>query len=497
MLMRRSRGPYWDDDHCTTFMRFVKKGKLVEMRAELASHSEQEREVLTNASERGISVLMVAIRHEYPYVVRLLLENSANPTYMNPFTKRLCSPMVFAIEGESTLILKLVSQAYLAKKVKGEHGFISAQQLQADFEKQHQSKAVRMLIQLYADLDLREFLDGVAHDFRLEPAQTLQDLIQLAAYAKRFHMRLRDTEPSAAAQMTEASERMQLAAAGCCSALGPLKDGLGRFEVDELMRCAKGFAALKTAMQYNCRSFVAQPELQAFIGRTWRGPLLERLVNEQDYTSYLRGAPWVVLSLVLNLLLLPLAALLPSLETVVYEWLADTYQKARVERSTDAQFSRRRRSAQLTRSMLGRMARTRGLGGLTWRRTGASSPDRGSNGASGMSSVSVESSISAESSAESSASMPAEGGADGDDGATGRSYQTPAAFELYLMRVPAFKYGTRLVSTFGLATILSLYIDFRDNSPNGKLATLSMLLWAGASPPCFEHELPARLCTHV
>ena len=59
-----------------------------------------------------------------------------------------------------------------------------------------------------------------------------------------------------------ASARLQLAAAGCLVSLGRLQDGLGRYEVSELLLSPLGEAAIKLAIRHRCKHFLSQPPVQ-------------------------------------------------------------------------------------------------------------------------------------------------------------------------------------------------------------------------------------------
>ena len=63
---------------------------------------------------------------------------------------------------------------------------------------------------------------------------------QLAAATERKAWSLASTDPFTADELTASSSRLQLAAAGCLSAIGSQKDGLLRFEVDEIFRSPRG-----------------------------------------------------------------------------------------------------------------------------------------------------------------------------------------------------------------------------------------------------------------
>ena len=89
---------------------------------------------------------------------------------------------------------------------------------------------------------------------------------------------------------------------------------------DELLRSPLGHMALSEALRLNCQIFVAQPEVQAYVRREWRGALLAAALNGkrglsvQLFCALLYGAAFVC-----NLLLLPLVTALPCVEGILYE----------------------------------------------------------------------------------------------------------------------------------------------------------------------------------
>jgi hypothetical protein len=213
------------------------------------------------------------------------------------------------------------------------------------------------LIDVYATVRIAELSVGIAHNFQNRPGETLLDLIELAASAQRKAMRLRATDAIAADEMHDLSSRLQLAAAACLSCLGTLKDVLGRcrhrhgpshgpplapqrvlasqpwwvrgtrgrYEVDQILLSRRGFAALDAALRFECKVFLAQPLVQAFVCREWRGPLLDSLyVRERPSSELLLRALVALIAIAVNTLLLPIVSLVPLLETLVFECLADS-----------------------------------------------------------------------------------------------------------------------------------------------------------------------------
>ena len=90
------------------------------------------------------------------------------------------------------------------------------------------------------------------------PAQTLLDLIDLAAATQRMAMRERANNPVKADGLVSSSARIQLAAAGLLHAIGALKDNLGRYECDELLGSPMGQASLLVALKNKGRIYLTQ-----------------------------------------------------------------------------------------------------------------------------------------------------------------------------------------------------------------------------------------------
>ena len=308
------------------FLGFVDNGNFRAMKTALTYLSPVDAKVLANAVNRkGFSALILSIRHEYPNCTKLLLEHGADPNFTCCIGKDpKATPLRLAIKTNRPYIVKPVAEFYLRKNYMDKGMFLSARELESLFDSPLEAQmARRTLVDIYANMDISSMVEGVVADFRMGPALLLRDLLELAAAAQRKAMRLRSREPLAADHLSAASARLQLVAAGCLRAIGTLKDELGRYEVDELLRSPIGYDALKTATRYNLRTFVAQPECQGFLRREWRGPLLDKVI-EGGYGLPLQlfHLLFFCSALVGCLILLPLGALCPFLETYTYENLA-------------------------------------------------------------------------------------------------------------------------------------------------------------------------------
>jgi hypothetical protein len=129
-------------------------------------------------------------------------------------------------------------------------------------QENHKTTLRRQLVQVYADMSIDKLVHGVPRNFVAAPAQTLLDLLTLAASTMRMSIRLRVANPAKSADLATSSNRIQLAAAGCLRTISTLKDGLGRYECDEILSSPLGLAALAMALKNKGRAFLTQPEAQ-------------------------------------------------------------------------------------------------------------------------------------------------------------------------------------------------------------------------------------------
>eukprot|EP00966_Prymnesium_polylepis_P233019 5389282-Prymnesium_polylepis.1 len=63
-------------------------------------------------------------------------------------------------------------------------------------------------------------------------------------------------------------------------------------------RSRRGEAAIKLAVHHSCTSLLAQPPVQAFLTREWRGPLLQDAIEDDSVTKQARGDEVVVVVVV-------------------------------------------------------------------------------------------------------------------------------------------------------------------------------------------------------
>ena len=112
-------------------------------------------------------------------------------------------------------------------------------------------------------LSAESLVQGVPKYFDAHPTHTLLDLIELAAATQRMAIRIRMHNPSRSDDLLSASSRIQYVAAGCLRTVGVLKDSLGRYECDEMLRSPFGQQALECALKQSCRIFLTQPEVQS------------------------------------------------------------------------------------------------------------------------------------------------------------------------------------------------------------------------------------------
>ena len=101
-----------------------------------------------------------------------------------------------------------------------------------------------------------------------------------------------------------------------------MQDGLGRFEVEELLQVPLGEDAIKLAIRFSCKHVLSQPPVQSLLTREWRGPLFDGIVEgtDTDLSWLLACLSWL-LAAAANLVLLPLVAACPPLESQLVRYL--------------------------------------------------------------------------------------------------------------------------------------------------------------------------------
>ena len=333
--LSRSSGNLSDE---VRFSRAVSAGRYAECLDMInACASGEERAHLVNTSSEDLkdkSVLMAAITFEYPSIVRLLLTHGADPT----FKVNGSSALNCAVESNRPYICKLVMEAYITEAFLSRDLFMSSRELESHFANPaERTVARRFLVDVYASMSVEELVRGVPRDFLHAPGQVLVDLMELAAATQRKARRMRAFEPIVSDDLSAASDRIQLVAAGCLRSVGDIKDGLGRWQTDELLRTPRGVQALRTAIMFECRAFLSQPEVQKFVAREWHGPLLNGAQGTSHRAQHLAC---LFSSAVGCILLLPLVALFPFVDSIVF----DALSKHKVESAKMRVSSKRRAS---------------------------------------------------------------------------------------------------------------------------------------------------------
>lgn len=305
------------------FLALAQHGRLSLLRELLSALDASSRsERLKAVDEYGNTALLLAIGYEYPNVAALLLKYpEADPLHKNArghtalsLAARSKRPYIISsvlsrllgvdrLERGELVTFPMLSQILLTPTVRGGGA-------------PREAFARHTLIDLYCELGIDQLSLCVVGAFKQLPATCLYDVIEMAAALQLRSRSVREYDSFRSDELEAASARMQLAAAGCLMNLGKLKDRLGRFEVEQLLKSPRGEAAIKLAIRHSCKQFLSQPPVQAFLTSEWHGPLLHHIFEAADGDlSHLASGCFVwVLVLVLNLLLLPFLAAAPPLE---------------------------------------------------------------------------------------------------------------------------------------------------------------------------------------
>ena len=294
---------------------------LSQLRERLAKLDKAKRhQQLQEEDEHGNTALLLAVMYEYPNVASLLLQcEETDPMHANSqgvtalsLAARTRRPFVVSAVLHRLLSVDRLERGELVtypglSKVLGLVDGGGAVSL---------ALARQNLVDLLAELSLDALSRCVVRAFKRLPGKCLYDCIELAAAIQLRSRAVHAYDAFRADELEAASARLQLAVAGCLTSLGPLKDGLGRFEVDVLLQTPLGEAAIKLAIRHSCKHFLSQPPVQALLTRVWRGPLFDAIVDgtEADFCRHAgRYVVWLLAALA-NLLLLPLIAAYPPLE---------------------------------------------------------------------------------------------------------------------------------------------------------------------------------------
>ncbi|KAL1519631.1 hypothetical protein AB1Y20_023142 [Prymnesium parvum] len=303
------------------FLHLARQGELPAIRAFLDTLDEDNRRrCLTAVDPNGDTALFLAIQYEYPNVVALLLQDK----WTNPMQKnhKGQNGLNLAARSNRPFVIRTLLHRLLAVEKLQRGELVTFRHLAQILQAKRGQPSIRfalarsVLVDVYSKLGVDELARCVVNDFKRHPASCLYDCVSLAG-AIRVHARAaRSLDHVRADDLDATSARLQLAAAGCLSELYTLKDGLGRYEVDELLLTPLGEAAIKLAVRHSCTSLLAQPPVQAFLTREWRGPLLQSVIDnaDSDLSRLTVGIiMWVFVAL-LNLLFLPFLAAMPHLE---------------------------------------------------------------------------------------------------------------------------------------------------------------------------------------
>lgn len=209
------------------FCELVRKGKTAQVKDALEGQPN-----LAHARDKGgIPVLMIAVEDERPIMTRLLVQHGAIPTVKCQIPGREThTPLAASLRQSRPFITKLLVERYLQIEFFDKNMFLSLRQLVDNFPLPWEKRILRRaLVEIYADMHVTFMLHGIARDFRAQPAQTLLDLIELAAATQRMSLRIKHYDPLRADQLIMSSNKLQLAASACVHSLGNLKDGLGRY----------------------------------------------------------------------------------------------------------------------------------------------------------------------------------------------------------------------------------------------------------------------------
>ena len=228
----------------------------------------RQAERLRAEDEYGNTALLLAITFEYPNVAALLLQyKETDPLHKNA---RGYTALSLAARSKRPFVISCVLNRLLGveRLAKGELVTfpILAQVIRTAGRGGHavsESFARHTLIDLYTELGLDELALCVVAAFKRHPATCLYDCVEMAAAVQLRSRFVRGYDSFRSDELEAASARLQLAAAGCLVSLGRLKDGLGRFEVEQLLQSPRGEAAIKLAIRHSCKQFLSQPPVQA------------------------------------------------------------------------------------------------------------------------------------------------------------------------------------------------------------------------------------------
>ena len=313
------------------FLALARHGHLPRLREQLRDSNNVVRlERLRAEDADGNTALLLAILYEYPNVASLLLQyeeteilhtNHAGHTAVSlaarskrPFVISAVLHRLICVErlecGELVTIPMLMQMLDSAVPTVGGGKILST------------TLAKQNLVDLYAQLSVEALSLCVVRAFKRLPGTCMYECVQLAAVIQSRARAIRGFDTFRSDDLEASSARLQLAVAGCLVSLGRLKDGLGRYEVEQLLLSPLGEATIKLAIRQRCKHFLSQPPVQGLLTSEWHGPLLHSVLEGDATISHQVGRCLVLLLvIVINLGLLPFITAFPPFESVLMSHL--------------------------------------------------------------------------------------------------------------------------------------------------------------------------------
>ena len=268
-----------------SFLALARHGRLSLLRELLATLDSSERGLRLRAEDdNGNTALLLAITFEYPNVASLLLQfKETDPMHQN---KRGYTALSLAARSKRPFVVSAVLHRLLSIERLDRGELVTFPMLMqvlgstvaTSGARPAGGSAVRLalarnnLIDLYAELSLDALSLCVVRAFKRLPATCLYECVELAAAIQLRSRAVRGYDSFRSDELEASSARLQLAVAGCLVSLGRLKDGLGRYEVEQLLLSPLGERSIKLAIRFSCKHFLSQPPVQALLTSEWHGP---------------------------------------------------------------------------------------------------------------------------------------------------------------------------------------------------------------------------------